>query len=337
SRQRRSRRQGAPRPAWRERSCPTRSGPRSRSRPYGRLHRSKGLASAGDSVSVRGKLAVTEVLESSDDRRGRDPARINLGDAALVLRRRLAGLAPPSPRAIRKGEQPPVDESDGRGRRPVIARRAPTNGASREERTERRAESEARSRGALQLRAFGERDPSLSHRPFEKDKRHEDDDDRDDDLESTDHERPGPFELAQQRKVIARTRLAGRRAEEAPSSKERLEDRVHERREVAKGQEQREDEVVERGRESFPQITEQLIDGRRGQRGDERRDPQREDDRIRGREPGRPRRPRREGELLGRTRDRERDGRSCGKDERERHEWRAVNRHGRDRDKGQSQ
>src|SRR5207249_1739737 len=249
-----SRRRRAPRRAWRAHSCRMRSGPRSRSRPYGRLHRAERVARPHNGVSVRYLLAVAQILERDHDRRCRRPARIRAGDAALVFRRRFRGGPPALARAVGEREEAPVDEPErGRGR-PVIARRTPDGRALREERTERGAEREARGSDALQLSALREREPPLAHRPLEENERHENDDDHDDDLESPDDEWSRSFDLAQQCLVVGRLELRRPRREEAYPPKERLEERVHESGEIAEWQQQGEDELVERGRARFAEV-----------------------------------------------------------------------------------
>src|SRR5207237_6553190 len=176
--------------------------------------------------------------------------------------------------------------------------------------------------------AFGKGEAPHAHRPLEEDERDENDDDHDEDLKAADNERPRALDLTQQRRIISRDGLRGRRTEEAPAAEQRLEDRVHEGREISERQEQREDDFVEGRGEAFPEIAEELLDGWCSERGDEGSDAEREDDRVRRGQPSRPRRARRERELLRRARDRQRDGRRRDEDERERHERRAIHAYG---------
>ncbi len=85
------------------------------------------------------------------------------------------------------------------------------------------------------------------------------------------------FDLAQHRElVVAGLSLRRRRRGNHPTQ-ERFEDRVHERGEIAEGQQQIEDELVESGRERLSKIAKELIDNRGRDGRDERADAQRED------------------------------------------------------------
>ena len=131
--------------------------------------------------------------------------------------------------------------------------------------------------------------------------------------------------------VVSRLELRRPRREEAHPPKERFEERVYESGEIAERQQQGEDELVERGRERFAEVAEDLIHRRRRERRDERPETEREHDRVGGREAGGAGLSGRERELLGRARDGQRDGRRGHEDERERYERRAVDGDRRDR------